>query len=247
MSTDLIKVTEKEGKSVVSARELYFSLGYSQSQYSRWTKQCIVENAFFEENVDWQKLDTNVEAVNQYGATKDYALTITTAKKLAMMAKTEVGNKIRDYFIECEKKAISAAPKLPQSFAQALRLAAEQQELIEMQSQQLLENKPKVTYYDNVLASTSTVTTTIIAKDYGLTAQQMNSKLQELGIQYKQGGTWLLYKEHASMGYTQSETFPYQKTDETTGTRMLTKWTQKGRLFLYDLLKQNGILPMIER
>lgn len=247
MNEGLIKVTERNGKSVVSAKALYGSLGYNTSQYSRWAKQCIVENGFFEENVDWLVLDTNVENPLGGRPTQDYALTVTTAKKLAMMAKTEVGNKIRDYFIECEKKAIAQQTAVPMTFSQALRLAADRQELIEMQEQQLLENKPKVSYYDNVLKSTTTVTITMIAKDYGFTANQMNTKLHELGVQYKQSGAWLLYKEHAVMGYTQSETFAYDKPDGTKGTSMLTKWTQKGRLFLYDLLKLNGILPLIEK
>lgn len=247
MNEGLIKVTERNGKSVVSAKALYGSLGYNTSQYSRWAKQCIVENGFFEENVDWLVLDINVENPLGGRPTQDYALTITTAKKLAMMAKTEAGNKIRDYFIECEKKAIAKQPAVPMTFSQALRLAADRQELIEMQEQQLLENKPKVSYYDNVLKSTTTVTITMIAKDYGFTANQMNTKLHELGVQYKQSGAWLLYKEHAVMGYTQSETFAYDKPDGAKGTSMLTKWTQKGRLFLYDLLKLNGILPLIEK
>ena len=75
----------------------------------------------------------------------------------------------------------------------------------------------------------------------------MNKKLHELGVQYKQGGIWLLYHKYQSKGYTQSETIEFNHTDGRPDTRMHTKWTQKGRLFLYELLKAHDILPMIER
>lgn len=75
----------------------------------------------------------------------------------------------------------------------------------------------------------------------------MNRKLHELGIQYNLSGQWLLYAKYQDKGYTHSETVPIYHTDGTTGTRLNTKWTQKGRLFLYNLLKDHNMLPMIER
>ena len=66
----------------------------------------------------------------------------------------------------------------------------------------------------------------------------------EQKVQYKQSGTWLLYQKYAELGYTKSETF----IDEETGfSKLNTKWTQKGRLFIYDLMKSNGYLQLIER
>lgn len=115
------------------------------------------------------------------------------------------------------------------------RLAAEQA---------LLEAAPKVSYYDLVLQSDSLLTTTAIAKDYGLSAKKLNRILREEGIQFRQSGRWFLYAKYAEQGYTQSKTHEYGEGQ----TRTHMYWTQKGRLFIYDLLKnQLGILPVIER
>ena len=112
------------------------------------------------------------------------------------------------------------------------------------QKQLIAEYEPKVNYCDLVLASPNAVPISLIAKDYGMSAIAFNKLLHDLGIQYKQCGTWLLYQEYARFGYTKSSTF----LDEATGfTKMNTKWTQKGRLFLYETLKANDILPLIEK
>ena len=75
----------------------------------------------------------------------------------------------------------------------------------------------------------------------------MNKKLHDLGVQFKQSGQWLLYKEYHNNGYTHSETIDLTHRDGTHFVKMNTKWTQKGRLFLYDLLKKNGLVPVIEK
>lgn len=115
------------------------------------------------------------------------------------------------------------------------RLAAEQA---------LAEAKPKLTYYDQVLKATRAVAISHIAKDYGMSTQEFNQLLADLRVQYKRDGQWLLYAEHAGQGYTKSET----GTAKNGYLWMHTKWTQKGRLFIYDLLKNSrGLLPIIER
>lgn len=137
--------------------------------------------------------------------------------------------------------------EVPQTYADALALAAQQQKLIDMQSQMIGEYKPKVDYMDRILKSKSLVTITQIAKDYGMSGQAMNKLLHELGVQFKQSDQWLLYREHQSKGYTHSETVVIEDTLGLEKTVMNTKWTQKGRLFLYDLLKTNNVLPTIEK
>lgn len=112
--------------------------------------------------------------------------------------------------------------------------------------QRVDELQPKATYYDTVLASSDLVTITTIAKDYGYTAQEMNKKLHELGVQYKQSSMWLLYKDYSKLGWTQSQTHVVHKGNGEGKTVMNTKWTQKGRLGIYELLKQNDVLPLIE-
>ena len=117
----------------------------------------------------------------------------------------------------------------------------------ERQHQLIGELKPKADYTDKILSSKGTVTINAIANDYGLTAIAMNKKLHELGIQYKQGNQWLLYREYRACGYTHSKTIHFFHKDGRPDTSMHMEWTQKGRLFLYELLKKNGIVPMIER
>ena len=119
-------------------------------------------------------------------------------------------------------------------------------EKVAIQEQQIIEMQPKVTYYDIVLNCKDLVTITTIAKDYGKSGQWMNETLHELGIQYKQGKIWLLYQKHAEQGYTSTKTSVYDGTDGDKHTAVHTYWTQKGRLFIYDTLKANGILPLIE-
>ena len=114
--------------------------------------------------------------------------------------------------------------------------------------QQLLieEMKPKVYYTDTILQSNSLVQTTQIAKDYGMSARAFNKKLHELGVQYNTGSQWVLYQKYQDAGYAHSYTYEYTRPDGSHGTKMHLKWTQKGRLFLYNLLKDAGVLPVME-
>lgn len=109
------------------------------------------------------------------------------------------------------------------------------------------EMKPKVTYVDMILASKETVTTTQIAQDYGQSAKAFNVLLRNFGIQHKVRGQWILYAKYLPYGYVQSDTVPIVHRNGTNGTVMHTKWTQKGRLFLYDELKKHEVIPLIEQ
>lgn len=113
--------------------------------------------------------------------------------------------------------------------------------------QKVNELTPKATYYDKVLSDKSLVTITQIAKDYGMSGQAMNRKLHELKVIYKQGQTWLLYAKYQKTGWTHSETVMVPKKDGTEKAVLNTKWTQQGRLGLYELLKSNDIIPLIEQ
>lgn len=144
--------------------------------------------------------------------------------------------------------------RLPGTYKEALLQlveSVEQNEKLQleniMQKQQIGELQPKADYYDQILKSKKLITIGQIAKDYGMSSQAMNKLLHDLKVQYKQSGQWLLYAKHQAKGYTSSEPHEYKKTDGTTDFNLHTKWTQKGRIFLYELLKQNDILPMIER
>lgn len=126
------------------------------------------------------------------------------------------------------------------------RMALEAENAV--QKQQLIEMQPKASYYDVVINSPDLVSITEIAKDYGWSGQKMNDYLHTKGVQFKQGGRiWILYQKYAERGYTSTKTHTYPATDGTIHTKVHTYWTQKGRLFIYDLLKADGILPLIEQ
>lgn len=124
--------------------------------------------------------------------------------------------------------------------AQNLKEEQEKRRQLEIENNEL---KPKANYCEQVLQSESAVVTTQIAKDYGMSPQALNNVLHELGVQYKVDGQWVLYSKYQDKGYTKSCTV----IDRFGEPRMQTKWTQKGRLFIYQMLKTIGVLPNIER
>ncbi|WP_429984041.1 phage antirepressor KilAC domain-containing protein [Lysinibacillus pakistanensis] len=139
---------------------------------------------------------------------------------------------------------------IPTTYKEALLQLVEQLEENEkLQTENLVlvqqnsELQPKASYYDMVLQNKSLLSVSKIAKDYGMSAIKLNRLLYELGVQYKQGDIWLLYAKYQDKGYTQTTTHVI----DADKSRVSTKWTQKGRLFIYDLLKHKGILPVIER
>lgn len=153
-------------------------------------------------------------------------------------------------FNEMEKKLKEVLPSyaIQDPIERAQAWIAEQAKLKELETeiqvkQQLLsEYQPKVEYTDTILSSSDTITITQIAKDYGMSAQALNRVLSLLNVQFNQRGQWLLYAKHQDKGYTQSSTFMA----DNGRTILSTKWTQKGRLFIHNLLEQNGFYANIE-
>lgn len=135
---------------------------------------------------------------------------------------------------------------VPQSFAQALRLAADLEEKNQLLEQQIAEYEPKISYLDTILSSTDTVATSQIAADYGMSAIALNKLLNKLGVQHKVSGQWLLYRKHMNQGYTKSHTSEIPKADGGVKVVMNTKWTQKGRVFIYNLLIAEGYYPQMD-
>lgn len=169
---------------------------------------------------------------------------LVTAKKFKRWVTNEVLPAIRQHGVYATDGFIKKSIEDPAWAISVLQELQTQNEMVAMQQQMILEMKPKVSYYDLILQSDSVVSISKIAKDYGMSPQAMNKLLKALGIQYKQGDQWLLYQKYANQGYTQSKTYAIDNNKS----RMHTYWTQKGRLFLYDLLKsEKGILPVIER
>jgi prophage antirepressor-like protein len=145
------------------------------------------------------------------------------------------------------KEELLNNPDLFISALQELKAEKERVKLLELdnaKNRQIIgELKPKASYYDLILQNKSVIPISQIAKDYGMSGKAFNKLLHELGIQYKQSNTWLLYQGYADQGYTQSRTYAI----DADRSAMHTYWTQKGRLFLYDLLKdERNLLPVIE-
>ena len=155
------------------------------------------------------------------------------------------------YMTEDTIKKAMAEPDFIIKLATELKKEREQNkqltETCSQQQQVIGELKPKADYVDKILKSNSLVTITQIAKDYGMSGQGMNKVLHDLHIIYSCNKQWLLYSQHQAKGYTFSETVDIPREDGTTKVVMNTKWTQKGRLFLYETLKKRNLLPLIER
>jgi prophage antirepressor-like protein len=109
------------------------------------------------------------------------------------------------------------------------------------------ELKPKADYTDSMLANKGLETISMIAKNYGYSTREFNKLLHGLGIQYKQGKTWLLYAKYQDEGYTHVEPYEYTNSDGIKQVRNTMKWTQAGQKFLYDFLKSKGIMPLVEQ
>lgn len=225
----------------VSARELHEFLGV-RTAYKDWFPR-MCEYGFTEGNDFCSFLSESTGG----RPAQDAALTIDMAKEICMLQRNEKGKQARQYFIEVEKewnspeKIMARALDIAHKTIDSLKLENAQQK------QMLAEYSPKASYYDLVLQTTTALSASAIAKDYGKSAQWLNEKLHDLKIQYKQGDVWLLYQKYAEMGYTCSKTHLYTDKGGIPQSKMHTYWTQKGRLFIYDELKQVGILPTIER
>lgn len=148
-----------------------------------------------------------------------------------------------DEILDNPDMAIAALTALKEERAKTKALQTENAQ----QKQMIGELKPKADYMDKILNNKGLVTISQIAKDYGMSGRAMNEKLHELGVQYKQSGQWLLYSKYHDKGYTHSRTINITHSDGTPDVTMETKWTQKGRVFIYELLKGVGVLPVIEQ
>jgi len=237
---ELLKVNFENERPTVLGRELHVFLEV-KTPYKDWFPR--MSEYGFTENLDFSTILS--ESTGGRPST-DHQLTIDMAKEIAMLQRNEKGKVARQYFIQVEKefnspeRIMARALKIADQTINCLQLETKQQKQI------IGELKPKADYTDTILKNKGLVTITQIAKDYGMTGNAMNELLHDLGIQFKQSEQWLLYKVHHDKGYTHSQTINIIKTDGRPDVKMNTKWTQKGRLFIYNLLKENYILPIIE-
>ncbi len=241
---DLITVDFDNERPMVSGRELYTALEI-KTRYNDWFRR-MCEYGFIE-NIDFKAItQKRVTAQGNKITQIDHKFSISMAKEVCMIQRNEKGKKFRQYFIAIEEMWNS--PEM--IMKRALQIANGNIETLMIenaaQQQQIAELQPKASYYDIVLNCKDLLPISTIAKDFGWSAAKLNSYLHEKGVQYKQSDIWLLYQKYAENGYTSTKTHTYDGLDGNTHSKVHTYWTQSGRLFIYELLKSDGILPLIE-
>lgn len=241
---DLIKISTTGEDITLSARELHEFLEVG-TDFRKWFPRMAEYG--FEENIDFQRVYQKCPTLGGEQEKVDYEIKLDMAKEIAMIQRSEKGKQARQYFIKVEKDW-NSPDKIMERALMIARMRVEKLSLENTQQKQIIgELKPKADYTDLILKNKGLVTITQIAKDYGMSGQAFNKLLHDKKVQYKQSEQWLLYSNHHSKGYTHSETVPITRSNGLKDVTMVTKWTQKGRLFLYELLKSNDILPVIER
>lgn len=246
-----IRTTEIDGKPYFVANDVARALGYKRPA-DAVTAHCkgSVKHRYLTDGGE-QELKVIPEG-------DIYRLTVRSklpsAEKFEKWVFDEVIPSIHQYGAYMTEQTIEKALASPDFLIQlATKLKDEQtrrkeaEAEIRVKDQIIGELKPKADYYDEILKNPGLVTITQIAKDYGMSGKKMNRILHELGIQYKQSEQWLLYSDYHCLGYTQSEVTDIIRSDGTPSVKLLTKWTMKGRLFLYNKLKEKGIIPVIEQ
>lgn len=251
LPAELIKITYGDNGPVASGRELHEFLGVN-SNYTTWFKR-MCEYGFME-GVDYEAVFQKWNTAQGNETTQiDHLISVDMAKQIGMLQRNDKGKQCREYFLQIEKAwnspeaIMSRALQLAnQRLARLTRQRQEDQATIAVQVQQIAELQPKASYTDLVLSCQDAVNISVIAKDYGWSAQKMNEYLNKKGIQFKQSGIWLLYQKYAPEGYTKTNTTVQIDKHGKEHTHVHTKWTQKGRLFIYNTLLANNILPLIE-
>lgn len=205
------------------------------------------------EYVRWKRVNSYLGNSSPQVAKGDF-ISEPMVYKLAFKANNALAEKFQDWLAtevlpQIRKHGMYATDELldnPDLLIEVATKLKEERTKRLIAEQKVAEYEPKITYLDTILASKDTVSTSQIAADYGMSAIQLNKLLHQLGVQRKVSGQWLLYKKHMNCGYTKSHTSEIKQSDGTVKIVMSTKWTQKGRLFIYNLLKDEGYYPQMD-
>ena len=224
---ELIKITYDNDRPLVSARELHDFLEVG-ARYNDWFPRMCEYG--FSEGTDFYSFLSKTESAGGRPS-QDAMITLDMAKELCMIQRNEKGKQARQYFIQLEKDWNSPEKVMARALDIAHQTIKGLKQENEVQAQRISEYEPKIQYLDRILQSKGTVTTKQIAADYDITAQALNAILHDAGIQYK----------------VKSQTVNIVHSDGTPDTIMNTRWTQKGRLMIHELLTKRGIMATMDK
>lgn len=245
-----IRVTEQGGEPWFVGKDVAAVLGYAKPRNAIATHVDAEDKGALKQGTLGGEQEMTI--INESGL---YSLILSSklpkAKQFKHWVTADVLPAVRKHGVY----AIDDVLKNPDMLIAALTSLKEEREkssaltqLVAVQNQQISELRPKASYYDIILQCKDVVSITVIAKDYGLSAKRMNRYLHDKGVQFKQGGKiWLLYQQYAERGYTHTKTSTHMGRDGEQRIDVHTYWTQAGRVFIYELLRQDGIVPVMER
>ena len=233
-----LEVKTENGESLFNAETVARSLGFVETKNGK-------------EYVRWRTVNGYLKKYLSQEVAKNDFISEPMVYKLAFKANNALAEKFQDWLAtevlpQIRKHGMYAKDELlnnPDLLIEVATKLKEERTLRLVAEQKVAEMQPKVNYHDIILANKSVTPISFIAKNYGMSAMQMNKLLHDFGIQYRQGKAWLLYAKYQNEGYTHIEMVPVQGTDNL---KPIMKWTQKGHLFLYNFLKEHDILPSIE-
>lgn len=248
---ELIKIENQDGVLLVSSREVAERFEKEHKNVIRDIEGLMGQSS----KLSYDFIESSYKAgtgksYKEYFLTRDgfslLAMGFTGAKALEWKLKyLDAFNRMEE---ELKSRTLPTGQNLiALALIEANKILEEKDSTIKVQQQLIGELKPLADYTDVILKNKGLVTITQIAKDYGMSGFELNNLLHELKVQYKAGAQWLLYAKHQKCGYTHSETINFNHSDGRTDVKMNTKWSQKGRLFIYKILKEIEILPVIER
>lgn len=233
-----LEVKTENGESLFDVETVARSLGFTQEKNGK-------------EYIRWETVNKYLKKYLSQEVGKNDFISEPMVYKLAFKANNALAEKFQDWLAvevlpQIRKRGMYATDELlnnPDLLIEVATKLKEERTLRLVAEQKVAEMQPKVNYHDIILANKSVTPISFIAKNYGMSAMQMNKLLHDFGIQYRQGKAWLLYAKYQNEGYTHIEMVPVQGTDNL---KPIMKWTQKGHLFLYNFLKEKNILPNIE-
>ncbi|MGW9775783.1 prophage antirepressor-like protein [Staphylococcus sp. 093350072-1] len=183
----------------------------------------------------------NVTLINESGLySLIFSSKLESAKRFKRWVTSEVLPAIRKHGIYATDNVIEQTLRDPDYIINVLTEYKKEKDNNLILRQQIGELKPKADYVDEILKSPGTMTITQIAADYGLSAQKLNKLLHQARLQRRVGKQWVLYTEHMNKGYTKSHTIEIVRSDGRPDTQTQTRWTQKGRLKIHEIMTDFG-------